>query len=208
MSMINVTTGNNLSRTSVIVDSSNTLRSVLEQNNIDYTRGMMHLDGASLQPGDLDKTFDDFGITERCYLLNVVKVDNAATIEVLGNALVITSGISLDNIKLVEKYRPQALVLFEGEDNEKQAVFKVSTGSSGSISKYGIVFNSATRDNDKLAVVTITDENIPEEGIQQYLIDKIGTSILSLNKVEAGLNEVVEEILMEQEEILDNITIG
>ena len=77
MAMINVTTGNNLSRTSVIVDSSTTLRSVLEQNNIDYTRGMMHLDGASLQPGDLDKSFDNFGITERCYLLNVVKVDNA-----------------------------------------------------------------------------------------------------------------------------------
>lgn len=74
---INVTIGNNLSRTNILTDSSRTLRSVLEEGNIDYTRGMMHLDGASLQPGDLDKSFDDFGITERCYLLNVVKVDNA-----------------------------------------------------------------------------------------------------------------------------------
>lgn len=74
---INVTIGNNLSRNNVLTDSSRTLRSVLEEGNIDYTRGMMHLDGASLQPGDLDKSFDDFGITERCYLLNVVKVDNA-----------------------------------------------------------------------------------------------------------------------------------
>ena len=69
--------GNNLSRNNVLTDSSRTLRSVLEEGNIDYTRGMMHLDGASLQPGDLDKSFDDFGVTERCYLLNVVKVDNA-----------------------------------------------------------------------------------------------------------------------------------
>lgn len=74
---INVTIGNNLSRNNVLTDSSRTLRSVLEEGNIDYTRGMMHLDGASLQPGDLDKSFDNFGITERCYLLNVVKVDNA-----------------------------------------------------------------------------------------------------------------------------------
>ena len=74
---INVTIGNNLSRNNVLTDSSRTLRSVLEEGNIDYTRGMMHLDGASLQPGDLDKSFDDFGVTERCYLLNVVKVDNA-----------------------------------------------------------------------------------------------------------------------------------
>ena len=37
----------------------------------------MHLDGSSLNPGDLDKTFQQFGITEKCFLLNVVKADNA-----------------------------------------------------------------------------------------------------------------------------------
>lgn len=76
--MINVTVGNNLDRQHVIVDKSATLRSVLEANNIDYSRGVMHLDGASLQPGDLDKTFESFGITTSCFLLNVVKADNAA----------------------------------------------------------------------------------------------------------------------------------
>lgn len=75
--MIKVTVGNNLKRESVIVDSTTTLRKVLEDNGIDYTRGVMHLDGSSLQPGDLDKTFGDFGIAETCFLLNVVKADNA-----------------------------------------------------------------------------------------------------------------------------------
>jgi hypothetical protein len=37
----------------------------------------MNLDGAPLQPGDLDKTFAQFGITDKCFLLNVVKADNA-----------------------------------------------------------------------------------------------------------------------------------
>jgi len=37
----------------------------------------MHLDGYPLQPGDLDKTFKDFGLGEECWLLNVVKADNA-----------------------------------------------------------------------------------------------------------------------------------
>lgn len=75
--MIKVTLGNNLRRESVIIDETTTLRTALEQAEIDYTRGMMHLDGASLAAGDLDKTFADFGVHDRCYLLNVVKADNA-----------------------------------------------------------------------------------------------------------------------------------
>lgn len=75
--MVKVTVGNNVKRETVIVNSSTTLRSVLEQAEIDYSRGGTHLDGSTIGAGDLDKTFADFGITERCYLLVVVKTDNA-----------------------------------------------------------------------------------------------------------------------------------
>ena len=75
--MIKVTVGSNVKRNTVIVDSTITLRSVLKDNGIDYTRGTMHLDGCPLQPGDLDNTFKDFGLGEECWLLNVVKADNA-----------------------------------------------------------------------------------------------------------------------------------
>lgn len=75
--MIKVTVGNNVKRQAVIIENTTTLRTVLEDVGIDYTRGVMHLDGSSLQPGDLDKTFADFGITDKCFLLNVVKADNA-----------------------------------------------------------------------------------------------------------------------------------
>ena len=75
--MIKVTVGNNVNRKSVIVDENTTLRTVLEENQVDYTRGAMYLDGSTIQPGGLDKTFKDYGITEMCYLLNVAKVDNA-----------------------------------------------------------------------------------------------------------------------------------
>lgn len=75
--MIKVVVGNNVKRETVIVDANTTLRTVLEDASVDYTRGVMHLDGSSLNPGDLDKTFASLGITEKCYLLNVVKADNA-----------------------------------------------------------------------------------------------------------------------------------
>lgn len=75
--MINVTVGNNAGRDRVIVSADTTLRSVLENAGVDYSRGATHLDGVTLQPGDLDKTFADFGIAEKCWLLNIVKTDNA-----------------------------------------------------------------------------------------------------------------------------------
>lgn len=75
--MVKVTIANNVKRETEIFESSTTLREALESKQIDYTRGMTTLDGAALQPGDLDKSFADFGVTERCYLMNVVKADNA-----------------------------------------------------------------------------------------------------------------------------------
>ena len=75
--MIKVTMGNNLKRSSEILDENTTLREALEEAEIDYSVGTMNLDGSTLNPGDLDRTFADMGIKEKCFLLNVVKADNA-----------------------------------------------------------------------------------------------------------------------------------
>ncbi len=75
--MVKVIVGNNVKRETILIPPTTTLRAALEQGGIDYSRGVMHLDGSSLGPGDLDKTFSSLGITEKCFLLNVVKADNA-----------------------------------------------------------------------------------------------------------------------------------
>ena len=75
--MIKVTVGTNTRRTSVIVEPTATLRSVLEDQEIDYSTGTLHLDGSTVTPGQLDKTFAELGITEKCFLISVVKADGA-----------------------------------------------------------------------------------------------------------------------------------
>ena len=75
--MIKVEVGNNMKRTTTIVDDSTTIRTVLDDNGIDYSRVMPTLNGGFIGYADLDKTFADYGITESCYLLSVVKTDNA-----------------------------------------------------------------------------------------------------------------------------------
>ena len=75
--MIKVPVGTNTRRTSVIVEPNRTLRSVLEDQDIDYSTGTLHLDGSTVTPGQLDKTFAELGITEKCFLISVVKADGA-----------------------------------------------------------------------------------------------------------------------------------
>lgn len=77
MNMIRVTVGNNVKRESVIVNDQTTLRTVLEQQGVDYNRGSLTLDGATLPAGSLDKTFAEFGVKEKCFLMQIVKADNA-----------------------------------------------------------------------------------------------------------------------------------
>lgn len=75
--MIKAIIGNNVKRETKIIDENVTLRKALEDSGVDYSRGSVTMDGTTLGPGDLDKTFAQHGITEKCYLLQVVKADNA-----------------------------------------------------------------------------------------------------------------------------------
>lgn len=77
MNMINVKVGNNMSRTSVIVADNTSIRKILEDNDVQYATATLYLDGCTLQPGDMDKTLADFNITDTCYLVAVVKTENA-----------------------------------------------------------------------------------------------------------------------------------
>lgn len=64
-------------RKSEIIDSAKTIREVLEEFDVNYATSTVMLDGMSLAPGDYDKTFDEIGITDHCYLSAVGRKDNA-----------------------------------------------------------------------------------------------------------------------------------
>ena len=129
-----------------------------------------------------------------------------AKIIVAGDAVVITSDVKLEDIKLVKKYRPEALTLFEGEGQEKEAVFKIGIGAS-SIGKYGVEFDRESRDDDKLATLTVL---IPAgtKDAKEYVSDVYGRPVLMLNKLEATLPGVIEEIAAEKAAIEANITVA
>lgn len=75
--MIQVTVASTTNRNTVILPATTTLRAAFEQQGIDYSRGITTLDGSPIAAGGLDKSFADYGITDRCTLVNIVKADNA-----------------------------------------------------------------------------------------------------------------------------------
>lgn len=75
--MIRVILRKNVDRVEDIIESTVTVREFLEKHNVDYSRGSTMIDGSVLGAGDMDRTFESFGITTKCFVSNVVKTDNA-----------------------------------------------------------------------------------------------------------------------------------
>jgi len=203
--MVRVTVGNNVSRQNLIIDENTTLKAALEQAGVDYTRGSITLDGATVMAGGLNKTFAEYGVTESCYLLNVAKADNAAKVTVAGDAIVVTSTLPLEAIKTVAKYRPKELTLFGGEDG-KEPLFAIGVGFE-SINKFGINFSTAARTEGKEAQITVC---LPKgvENPKDYISDTYGAALIALGKLEEKLPGVIEEIAAEKAAIQANIEIA
>lgn len=80
--MIKAIIGNNASRSAYNMEESKTIREALETADVDYSRGMISLDGSTVSPGDLNKTFYELGYTgepgkDKCVLTVLAKLDNA-----------------------------------------------------------------------------------------------------------------------------------
>lgn len=127
-----------------------------------------------------------------------------ANITIAGQAVVVTSSLKLEDIKKVEKYRPDALVLKGGKDG-KEPIFALGAGTA-SINDYGILFDRETRDDSKLATMTLTF-SYDGDDIKEQVIDKIGGAIEHLKEFEKTLPDIVAEIDKKRDELMAEIDI-
>lgn len=130
-----------------------------------------------------------------------------AKIVIAGEAVVITSAIKLSDLRKVEKYRPNALVLKGGEDG-KEPIFRIGTcNGAGKINKYGAEFGAETHDDAKLATITLVLDRVDGD-VREFVAEAVGASILNLNKLEETIPAVLAEIDAEKGAILSNITVA
>ena len=136
-----------------------------------------------------------------------------AKINVLGDAVVVTSTIKSADIALIAKYRPDALTLFEtganGEKGDPYFVVSSTTSGSGSIGRYGIVFGGTARDGSGLATVTVPFTGpTAEADVKESVADMYGTALANLNEIEAVIPEVLADIAARKAAIIDAITVA
>ena len=131
-----------------------------------------------------------------------------AKIVIAGDAVVVTSSLKLEDIRTIEKYRPKELVLKGGEDG-KEPIFAISgTEGCGNINEVGASFGRETHDEEKLASITMCTGVGTTGDIKEWVADRIGGAIISLNKLEEKLPAVLEDIEAEKAEVMSNITVA
>lgn len=135
-----------------------------------------------------------------------------ATLKIVGDAVVLTSSAKLEDLKLLEKYKPDALRLYKtNEDGKKEVVFTVKTTTSGQggINARGAIFGSAAHDGTGQATVTDrVPEGVTTENLREKIADLVGTGVISLNKVEEQIPAALEEVKAEKAAILESISVG
>lgn len=203
--MITCTIGNNLSRKNIIVDENSVIKEVLKANSIDYTRGVTTLDGATLTAGEINKTFAEMGVVSDCALLNVVKADNAAKISVKAGVAFVESSMKLCDIEKLQKYSPKSLSLMS--DDGKSEVFKVgATKGSGSVASCGVSFGVNTTKDGNAVVTMMVPEGTPDA--KKWVMDKVGSAILDLGKVEEQATKALETVAKKLSDIESTITVA
>lgn len=115
-----------------------------------------------------------------------------AKTKILGTAVTITSAIKVADFKTLAKFKPAALALTEVVDGVKEEKFSIALGTCPSVTKYGIVFDSANADG--YAEVTLQIPAwITADKRKEYVADTYGYALLNLNQLEGQIAEVMAE---------------
>ena len=129
-----------------------------------------------------------------------------AKVTIVGDALVITSTIKLEDYKKVKANRPEALKLKDDDGNTFFAV-GVSEGI-GAINEWSIEFSGETHDEHKYATLTCNiDGGGTVEEIKNDVAEDIGVALINLAKIEEMIPGVLAEIKAERDKVLECISV-
>lgn len=123
--------------------------------------------------------------------------------KILGTNALIISDISVKDIKLVKKYKPEMLVLKDEKGNALFAVdFNKVSGTSG---KYGITFNESV--NGKAAISVNCDPEISAEKRKDTLVDFMLDFIQPLELLTNQITDTAKTIRAFKEDVSKQIEV-
>lgn len=201
MFLTKVSVSNGLDGKDITAKSTRTLRSLLEEANVNYGRGLLQFNGSILPVTALDDTLDSLVENpDRTQILRMtVKADNAVTAVVAGSSLVLVSSATPDQIKTLKKYRHDALCS-KDKDGKATNDYSISIeDGDGYICNIGTIFTTRT-DAEGHATVTVPIPNDVED-VKKYIQDKYGYAMLNIRKIEEGFEAALTESEAERADI-------
>ena len=184
-------------RKSDLFDEGTKICEIFEAFDVDYSTATNCIDGCKIDPAGMNNTLREWGVDKECRLSSIVKIDNAAKVEISGASAVLVSDVTLDDWKRVEKYAPEILKIVDEEGN---AVFKVKVGEGGgSINEYGVSFGTYTNEGGKATVTVLLDDDIEDK--TAAVTELMGSALLDLNEIENELPDVLKDIEAKEAEI-------
>lgn len=202
--MISINVRTSTTRRTVTADITSTPKSVFSELGIDTTGTHTNLDGAILSAADMNQTFERLGIADgsAVSMNSIVKADGAAAFAIVGDAFVITSGITLDEYNLLTKWRPDALKV-KNEDGDD--VFAISYADGRPcVAPFGVTFGGTTHNEDKFLTVTgmlPTDVKDPRD----YLADLLAPIVENLTTLENSVPGVAAEVKASHDALVASI---
>lgn len=131
-----------------------------------------------------------------------------AKIKIAGDAIVLESKFTLEDILVLEKYDQKALCLYEKDEATGKVTedFRVATTEgAGSLSQYGASFDSATRDEHGYACITMLLPPCVEDA-KDYVAEELGSAFAKLLKVEEQIPAALAKVEQQKVEVLAAIT--
>jgi|GEM_PF-5293190 len=129
---------------------------------------------------------------------NTVNADKLnVDICIVGKTFAITLPITMKALKQIERYRPEALQL---KDSDGGLKFRVASGINGSITDFGVTFNDFTRDERKLAFMSV-ELNGDMENAREYIAAEYVGALLNLKNIISSFGMVADEIEDVMEEV-------
>ena len=195
--MIKVYVTTTAGRKSDLFDEGTTIREIFQAFDVDYSVATNCIDGTKIDPAGMNRTLREWGVDKECRLSSIVKIDNAAHVDITGASAVLVSDVTLEDWQRVEKYAPEMLKI---TDEEGEATFKVMTcGGAGSVNEYGVCFGSYVNDGGKATVTVLLDEEVEDK--LQAIKDTMGSALLELNSIEKAIPDVLKDIAHKEAEI-------
>jgi len=126
-----------------------------------------------------------------------------ADVKIAGNTIIFTSTVTLEQIRRIEKHRPEALEIRNAND---EIIFRVGTGSNA-LNNHGASFNAATLDDRGLAYISL---QIPSgvTDAKRYFAETFGQPHLHLKAIEQKMPDVLTEVESEINEIMNDVTMA